>query len=147
MSTATPAPQYALYLQATRLRKQTGKVMRRQWIVFPPLPEQLAQTVESQVFEKFLMFYREQATPENRVKWRFSREDPDLLSQTLPGAVADLMLKNEHFESAHRWTVSPVITAQVTVRELAQLQKDPVTPYAVIRRFEKVAKSVHHIAI
>lgn len=142
--------QYALYLQATRLRRTTGKVQRRQWIVLPPLTEALAATLPGTSVKpspNFLMFSREQMSPENRVKWRATYPETSLLERDLPERLEKLLRENDNLPGRHQWVISPAITAQVTVRELADLHGVPETPYALLRRFEKVAKSRHHIAI
>lgn len=146
--TASQSPLYALYIQATRQRNAHADVQRKQWIVFPPMPtEEAIKRLLPGKAEMNLMFTREQSAPTNRVKWRHEFIGVDLMKKELPLKLAVLERENLNYEPAFQWKISPPITAQVTFDELAELITDPKTPYDVLRRFEKVARAKHHIAI
>lgn len=138
---------YAMYLQATRKHPGTGKTMRRQWVAFPPLDGWVAERAGVDPDPRMLKFWREQSAPENRVKWRHVFEMPDELDRKLTIELSNLENANANNPPESQWVISPVITAQVLPAELAKIVKEPETPYAVLRRFEKVAKAVHNIAI
>lgn len=141
---------YAMYLQATRKQSITNKVARRQWIVLPPLTETVLRDVpgnKPDADERFLKFYREQSSPENRVKWRWEWHPMDTAEDIIPLEVKRLLTQNQNFPPDNQWVFSPVVTAQITPRELATLFAEPKTPYSLLTRFEKVARTKHHLAI
>jgi hypothetical protein len=146
-----PGPFYALYLQATRKNEASHKVMRKQWVVVPPMTDTvLAAAAGGGTLgpdARFLQFFREQSSPENRVKWRFVKQHHDVMKTVFPAEVKRLQDSNLNLEPDHQWDVSPIITCQVSAREIVDLFQDPETPYALLRRFEKVARTRHNLAI
>jgi len=140
---------YAMYLQATR-KQSSGKMRRRQWIMLPPLTEHVLSELSGSkpaADERFLKFYREQSSPENRVKWRWEHVGHEIAEVTFPSEIRRLLEQNRNYGVTEQWQVSPVITAQITARELATLFETPQTPYVMLRRFDKVAKAKHNLAI
>jgi hypothetical protein len=134
-----PKVRYAAYLQATRRNQATNVLIRRQWIVLPP-------TAAGGVL---LEFHREQLSPTSRPIWRHTFVDSDLYTRDLSERIAALTTFNRQnmLEGDYAWTVSPIVTAQVTVPELKVLHETPSTPYKVLRRLEKVARDVHGFTI
>ena len=132
-------PFYALYVQATRLR-EASQTTRRQWMAFPPLPEDLASKVGLTTNGTQLVFRREQPTLENRVKWKWDMVPTELFARDLPERLAALEAANENYPPDNQWKISPPIVCQVTLSELASLIKSPSTPWFALKRFEKVAR-------
>lgn len=135
---------YALYLQATRTTAPS-QTERRQWIVVPPLLGDNAVKAHATPTDTFLVFTRSQNRLENRVKWRYAFVVPRLLERDLPDEIRQLIRLD--ISEDRRWDVSPIMTTQVTPLELKALIDHPATPYGLLRRFEKIARSVHNIAI
>lgn len=134
------SPLYATYVQATRKNSMTGKTSRKQWIVFPPLPENLAKTANMSGTDMMLEFHREQPTLENRVKWQHSFVDPGLIQRDLAEKIQALYAYNVDMPSEFAWQVAGPLVCQVSVSEMATLIKEPSTPYFALKRFEKIAK-------
>ena len=141
------SPLYAMYVQATRTRPVTKTSSRKQWIVFPPFPDEVAKTVQMSGRDELLVFTREQQSLENRVKWQHYSAAQTLLERDLPEKLEALARENENLKETYHWHISPVLVCQVTVDEYATLLKNPTTPYFALKRFEKIARRKHGLSI
>jgi hypothetical protein len=121
--------------------------MRKQWVVFPPVPEPVAKTVNMSSTAQFLMFSRAQSSPENRVKWKSEWVPAGLLERDLPERLEALKRETENLPKPNQWEISPIITCQVPVSEMATVIKEMKTPYKTLERLAKVARAKHRIAI
>jgi hypothetical protein len=136
--TSPPSRLYAAYLQATRRRAvNSSEITRKQWIVIPP-------RLDTNVF---LQFHREQPTLENRVQWKHTMVSAELMLRDLPEKLEVLMSNNQYLEKETQWLVSPIITVEMTIPEVDELYRKPTTPYKVLKRIEKVAKSKHGFTV
>lgn len=142
----TGDPLYAMYIQATRT-KNGGATERRQWMVFPPLPKELAEKVGLASSQDALVFTRAQATLENRVKWKHHTGPFPLVERDLVDRVKMLEAQNENLVETARWNITPPIVCQIALDEYATLLKNPTTPWFALKRFEKVAKKLHGVSI
>lgn len=141
------SPLFAMYVQATRVHPTTKATMRKQWVVFPPFPEKLAKTVNMPATAEFLMFSRSQASPENRVKWKADWVATGFLERDLPERLEALKRETGDLPKPNQWEISPIITCQVPISEMATVVKDLKTPYKTLERLAKVARAKHRIAI
>jgi hypothetical protein len=141
---------YATYLQATRKNEGNNVTKRKQWIVIPPMTQNVINNAgggDTEPDYRFLYFFREQSTPSSRPKWRFTKSGSTAMQVILPDEIKRLTDSNVNFAAGHQWEISPVITCQLTAREVVELYVSPQTPYALLRRFEKVAREKHNLAI
>lgn len=140
-------PLYAMYLQATCL-KPNKDTTRQQWIVFPPLTEDLAAKVKKEgLAGQQLVFTREQPSLENRVKWKHYIHAASLIERDIPERIAAFDRINRSREPQFQWQVSPPVLCQVTLTELVTLMDKPATPWFALKRFEKVARRRHGLSI
>lgn len=127
---------FAAYIEITR-DKASGDRQRVQYLIFPPLPADLAPNGVGQM--DMLYFHREQQSKTNRVAWKHQFDRTGTLVRWLRDRV-------QAYENAG-WKVSPVITCEVHPAELARVIAEPKTPYKVLERIERVARAKYNLAI
>lgn len=133
---------FAMYVQATKGEPTTAR--RKQWVLLPPLPDSIAVTrgmTVGRYSNTFLLFFREQRNPQNRSQWNHW----DMPVDTYPAILKQALLQAE--SEVIPWTVSPIMTCEITETELAGIRMHPKTPWFVLDRVKRVAKSRHGLAI
>ena len=129
---------YAAYFEAVDLRTDietgvTKRGKREQWVILPPLPERLCPG-DTPATEYMTLFHREQRRPDHRAVWQFRRID-----STFKGLLAGRL----EFLASIGWELGPVITCEVDPSEMAQILREKKTPYRVLQRLQKVAKTMY----
>ena len=141
-----PDKLYALYMQATR--SVAGTNSRKQWIVVPPAPVDLADRAKlPAAHRQFVLAHRHQIRTEDRTTWKFERHDAESFDMLFANVVRSVRLEYENLEPKLQWQISPMITAQMTVDEVLDMHRTPKTPWPVLKRFERVARKAHGISI
>lgn len=128
---------FAAYIEVARTT-HTGDRQRKQWVVLPPLPADLAPE-GVQATSYLWYFYREQKHQRNRVAWRWSTDGDGTLPRWLSERVV--------LDVARGYELAPVVTCEISAYELSELMKNRKTPYRILERLSKVAKAKHGFAI
>jgi hypothetical protein len=132
-----PAELFATYLEIYD-DSQPEHRRRRQWVILPQLPARLAPG-DSPVTNHLVWFEREQRSSKHRAVWNFHEDTSGLLKRNLEDIVA--------MRATDGWKVSPMITCEIHPTELGQILKDRKTPYRILSRLQKVARSMHRLDI
>jgi hypothetical protein len=131
-----PAQLYAAYIE---LVNEDGPNRRRkQWIVLPQLPARLAPG-DSPIVGHMTWFERAQRNASHRAVWQFHA---DVSGQFKENLASTVLL---HQDTG--WVASPMITCEIHPTELAQVLRDRRTPYRIMARLQKVARSMYRLDI
>lgn len=128
---------YAMYVQAVNEDPDSAHP-RTQWVVFPQMPARLAPG-DSPVTSTLCWFERMQRHSKHRSPWRFHMDNGGQLKERLPDQI------RQH--EAVGWTIGPVVTCELHPTELAAILRERRTPYRVLSRLTKVARSLHRLDI
>ena len=131
------APLWAAYLELVLGDGETRK--RRQWIFIPPVPTSIALQYNMRPVSHPSFYYREQDRMEHKSQWGHT-----MLSN---GAMVTQLITGIDEAERRLWVAHPVITCEIDPTEMSEIQERWVTPYRLINRLTRVAKSKHNYAI
>jgi hypothetical protein len=111
---------------------------RRQWVILPQMPARLAPG-DSPITSHLVWFEREQRNATHRAIWHYHKDTDSQFKREL----------GRHLQRYERaaWEVSPLITCEIHPTELAQILKERKTPYRILQRLQKVARSMYRLDI
>lgn len=132
-----PAELFATYIEICD-DSRTEHRKRKQWIILPQMPARLAPG-DSPTSNHLVWFEREQRRSSHRAVWNFREDTDGMLKRHLDDTVKLYV--------ADGWKLSPVITCEVHPTELAEILKNRKTPYRILSRLQKVARSMHRLDI
>jgi hypothetical protein len=135
--TQVPCELFAAYVEAVD-ESDPAHRRRRQWVILPPLPARLAPG-DAPATDYLVWFERQQRNAKHRAVWQYRRDVSKMFKRNLHDELEALSLRG--------FTVSEVMTCEIHPTELAQILKEPKTPYRILDRFKKVARSMYRLDI
>jgi hypothetical protein len=136
-----PAELFAAYVEVT-MRTAADHRRRRQWVILPPLPARLAPG-DSPISGYLSWFERTQQTASHRAMWQYHTDGSGNFKRSLQ---RDLGLYE-----ADGWSLTipdgGILTCEIHPTELAQILVERKTPYRLLNRLQKVARSMHGLDI